>query len=109
MSNETLPPTETPPGIAQIDGTEYEYPYRVTDFHGEVIRDDLDSVPPFLDQEQVDILASALIDQLEAGEFGEYRTQCLASVVEALPDSEHGRGSVPKDWVVSVGPEDYDE
>lgn len=98
MTDETLPPTATPPGIAQIDGTEYEYPFYVTDIHGEVIRDNLDIVPPFLGQEQVDILASALIDQLEAGEYGQYRTQCLASVVEALPDSEYGRGSVPEDW-----------
>jgi hypothetical protein len=98
VTDETLPPTETPAGIAQIDGTEYEYPYRVTDFHGEVIRDDLDNVPPFLDQEQVDILTLVLIEQLEAYELECYPTQVLESVVRDLPDSEYGRRSVPEDW-----------
>jgi len=100
VTDETLPPTETAAGIVQIDGTEYEYPYRVTDFHGEVIRDDFDNVPPFLNQEQVDILTRVLIELLEAGEFGCYHTQVLESVVSDLPDSEYGRAGSPEEWEV---------
>jgi len=100
MTDETLPPTETPAGIERIDGEDYEYPYRAEDFGGRVIRDDLDTIPPFLDQEQIDILTSELIDLINVGGTENYHMQVLATVVEDLPDSEHGRGSVPDCWEV---------
>jgi len=31
-----------------VDGERYECPFCVSDFHGEPIRDDLDTVPTFL-------------------------------------------------------------
>lgn len=68
-------------------GEVYEYPFRVTDFHGEVIRDDLDTIPPLLNQEEVDTLVSHVLDGLV------YDT-AVADAVKKLPDSEGGRGDV---------------
>lgn len=97
--NGTKPPTETPPGVEQIDGETYEYPYRVEDFDGAVIRDDLDNVPPFLNQEQIDVLAGHLEETIESAGLLDYRESVLASVLAALPDSDYGRGGTP-DWLV---------
>ena len=33
------------PGEEIVDGEVYEYPYRVEDFNGEIVRDGLDSIP----------------------------------------------------------------
>lgn len=96
MTDETLPPTETRAGVEQIDGTEYEYPYRVEDWHGRVVADDLDTIPPLLNQEQVDILASELEDILAAGGITGFHGQTLATVLRDLPDSEYGRGGLPE-------------
>jgi len=97
--NGSKPPTETPAGVEEIDGDRYEYPYRAEDFDGAVIRDDLDTVPPFLNQEQVDVLAAHLEATIESAELLDYRESVLASVLAALPDSEYGRGGTPE-WLV---------
>lgn len=64
---------------------EYEYPFRVTDFHGEVVADELDNVPPLLNQEEIDLLASHLsrttITSVE-----------VWSAFKKLPDSHYGVG-----------------
>lgn len=88
------------PGQEEIDGETYEYPYRVEDFHGEVIREELDNVPSFLNSEEIDILASELEKRLEDGING-YSDQILVEVLKKLPDAEHGRGNLP-DWIVEV-------
>lgn len=85
-------------GKERVDGEVYEYPFRVTDVHGEVIRDDLDNVPPFLNRQDIDILAGELEERFEDGIDG-YHDQFLVQVLRKLPDSEWGRGELP-DWIV---------
>jgi len=89
---------ETKPGQEVINGHVYDYPYSVEDWHGNTIRDGLDNTPPFLNTEEIDILASELEDRFEDG-IGGYRDQVLVGVLKKLPDSEHGRGELP-DWIV---------
>lgn len=95
-------PENPGPGKTRVNGEVYEYPYRVEDFHGEVIADELDTVPPFLNQEEIDVLASDLEERLDTDDISGYRPQVLASVLAKLPDSEHGRGGTP-DWIREVG------
>jgi len=88
-------PQHAGPGEEIVDGELYEYPFHVSDFHGNVIRRDLDNVPPFLNREEVDILSSELEHLLEGEEVGIYRRSILRDVLRKLPDSEHGRGNAP--------------
>jgi hypothetical protein len=98
-TGDSLPPSQTPAGTEQIAGTVYEYPYRVEDFDGTVIRDDLDRVPPFLNQEEMDTLSSVLSDMIgdHEVELSRYQLDILVDVLAKLPDSEWGRDSVPED------------
>jgi len=84
MGDDTLPPSETRAGVEQIAGEEYEYPYRVTDWNGKPVRKNLDTVPPFLNQEQIDTLAAHLAD-------ANLSSAVLFRVLRDLPDSEWGR------------------
>jgi len=68
--------------------TDTERPYRITDFHGEVVADELDDVPPLLSQEETDTLAAFLEDQ-------DLSDAALVSALRKLPDIEHGRGQLP--------------
>lgn len=67
--------------------TDYEYPFRITDFHGEVVADELDTVPPLLTQEEIDLLAAHLEDT-------EITDTAVWSALQKLPDIEAGRGEV---------------
>ena len=69
----------------------YERPYRITDWHGEVVADELDDVPPLLNQEEIDVLASYLEEQ-------SLDDQRLVSVLAKLPDFEWGRDELPEDF-----------
>lgn len=102
MNGDTLLPTDTPAGIEQIDGDEFEYPYRVTDHHGETIAKDLDTVPALLNQEQMDNLAAHIEDVLDEEGVESYQNQVIASVLRDLPDTEYGRGGTP-DWLHQPG------
>jgi len=85
-------------GEEVVDGELYEYPFRVEDFHGELIQDELDTIPPILNQMEIDILASELEDLFEDGIDGR-REQILVEVLRKLPDSEYGRDALPA-WIV---------
>lgn len=66
----------------------YEYPFRITDYHGEVVADGLDNVPPLLNQEEIDTLSAHLTDTVI------YDT-AVADALKKLPDYEGGVGDVP--------------
>lgn len=91
-------------GEQAVDGEVYEYPFRVADFHGEVIRDDLDTIPPFLNQMEIDVLASELESLFEDGIDDGFREQTLVEVLRKLPDAEYGRGALPA-WIVKESDE----
>jgi hypothetical protein len=90
---QTAGPTE-----AIVDGEVYEYPFKVADYHGETVRDNLDTIPPFLNQQEIDTLAQALEDRFEDGIDGT-EGQILAEVLCKLPDRQNGRGRLPS-WIV---------
>ena len=94
-------------GKERVNGEVYEYPFRVRDFHGEVIRDELDNVPPFLNRQEIDILAGELEDRFEDGIDG-YHDQYLVEVLRKLPDSQWGRGELPE-WIVRSTEDSRDE
>lgn len=67
--------------------TDHERPYRVVDYNGDVVADELDTVPPLLNQEQIDLLASRL------SKLGTTSVE-VYSALRQLPDSAHGAGEV---------------
>lgn len=70
---------------------EGEWPFRVVDFHGEDVSPELDVVPPFLNQEEIDELASHL-------EKSTITDESVVSALRKLPDSEYGRGELPDNF-----------
>lgn len=86
-------------GQQEVDGDVFEYPFRVQDYHGETVREGLDTIPPFLNQEEIDILASELADRFEDGIDDGHREQVLIEVLRKLPDREYGRDALPA-WIV---------
>ncbi len=65
----------------------HEGPYRVTDFHGNVVSDELDTAPPELTQEEIDLLVSHVVET-------RIFDTAVADALLKLPDSEGGRGDV---------------
>ena len=87
------------PGQQEVDGEVYEYPFRVVSFHGELIRDELDTIPPFLNQREIDVLASELETRFQNGIDDGMAEQTLVEVLRKLPDTEYGRDALPA-WIV---------
>lgn len=67
--------------------SEYEYPFHITDFHGEIVAEGLDNIPPLLDQEEIDLLAAHLEDS-------EITSVAVWSALRKLPDGEYGAGEL---------------
>jgi hypothetical protein len=87
------------PGKEAVDGEVYEYPFRVVDFHGEIVREELDNVPPFLKSHEIDVLSKELEERFKDGIDDSLNEQLLVEILRKLPDSEYGRDALPA-WIV---------